>query len=202
MLRRRQIDPRRVVLCCKLEGTWLVDDAIDMEHPDTDVEAYIEGLYSDDSLLVMHEGEVPTYFHIKGLTDKQLKGSSALVSNPALLARWYIQCAVTGFENYEIVKDDGSIYIPPQPKQKPGTAGIYMTPNSWLEKMRFLPDDLAALMSMIDRISRAAVPLPRPSALESGHSTAEKTGTGGQSPPSGENAKIAPPTPASGEAAE
>lgn len=172
MIGRYKIGPRRVVIAAVIQvpgkdggitDVTIADPAIDLAK--SNLAEYKESLY-DEKHLAYFEGEKPSYFTIQPLTRRQKDAADGM--SPRQTAAFFIRCAVTAIDGYQIQDAGGAVVDAPQPKRKDNGSLGAMAQESWVDKLDMPTDFLFALSYMIRTISEASPPLSRPSELPAG----------------------------------
>lgn len=149
--------PTKVILP---SDTSIADD-------ESDYDAYVESLYSDESTLTLRPEDPPTRWNIRQLTSEQ-KDAVEAQGDPRKIAFMSIRCALLGVEHYQVEEPDGSVHDPAPPYTlNAGRLGTILQ-ERWLHELNLPDEHILELFAAIRRFSNATVPLSQHSGPQSG----------------------------------
>lgn len=146
MLKRKVLDYVKLVLA--------IDPAIDVEKSNFDL--YYETW--DLKHIIIKEGEKPTCFTIRQISDKARDKLLSITNSPER-ATMAIRCGLVDVENYFIEKPNGELIPLESPKRSNyGDWGNIIT-DEWMETAKFCFDEKLAIGGAVITITEARPPL-------------------------------------------
>lgn len=139
--------------------------------PGSDYEKYKSSGF-DEGHLVLDPGDLPCRFLIRQLSDD---AQDIVATQPFSRAQsqWRVRLGLSAVENYSIRRPDGSMAGAPVREVETTPNGVEALTPDYMRNIGLLPEQLAALATLIKEYSELTVPLQLPSAPPSGGTESE-----------------------------